>query len=450
MTIVIVRILTPDDYGLMAIALLFVNFAFMLNQIGLGAALVQMPDLEDELVRKVYSFILLVNFCLFSLLFLIAPWIADFFDEPRVTLLIRVLSVQFLLAAFELVPMDLLERELQLKKKAFAQLSGQVTGGVTTLLLALSGYGVWSLVIGTLVDGLIRAIGMNIAHFYIRVPTLSLKGIAEAMKFGGFVTGERLLWFAYNSADSFIIGKLLGKTQLGLYTVAMQISSMPMYKTGEIIYTVAFPAFSRANSDPESVRHYFLKAFRLMAFLAFPLFWGMSAVSQELIDVLLGERWTEAGWIMQLLCLMMPLRMLSNLLPPILQAVGRPDLSFRNLIIAVVAMPVAFLLGVNWGLIGVCLAWIIVFPVVVSIMLWTSLRVLEIPVSKVTGEMFWPVLNAGLMYLAVWAVGDALPDMPGLVRLVLMSLSGAIVYVGVSTLTARATFTEFMSLVRSV
>jgi len=334
MTIIIVRILTPDDFGLMAIAMIFVNLVFMLNEIGLGAALVQMKELEEETVRKIYSFIVFINIGLFVLLFLAAPWIADFFNESRVTLLIRVLSGQFLLSAFELVPLALLERDLKLKRKAFAQLSGQITGGVTTLALALSGFGVWALVIGSLVDGLIRAIGMNVAHFYIRVPTFSLKGIADAMKFGGFVTGERLLWFIYNTSDSFIIGKLLGKTQLGLYSVATQISSMPMYKTGEIIYTVAFPAFSRVRSNPDSMRGYFMKAFRLMAFLAFPVFWGMSSVAQELVDVLLGERWVEAGWIMQLLCLVMPLRMLTNLLPPILQAVGRPDLSFRNLIVA--------------------------------------------------------------------------------------------------------------------
>ena len=123
-TIFIVRILTPDDFGLMAIAMMFVNLVFMLNEIGLGAALVQMKELEEEVVRKIYSFIIFINVGLFILLFLAAPLIADFFSESRVTLLIRVLSVQFLFSAFELVPMALLERDLELKKKALAQLSG--------------------------------------------------------------------------------------------------------------------------------------------------------------------------------------------------------------------------------------------------------------------------------------------------------------------------------------
>jgi O-antigen/teichoic acid export membrane protein len=427
-TIIVIRILTPQDYGLMAMALLFINFTVMFSELGLGAAIVQMEKLDEKITRQVFSFILVANFGLFLLSLFAAPFVADFFDEQRLVLIIQILAIQFILMSFEMVPMALLERELHLKQKALAQLSGQVAGGITALALALSGFGVWALVGGTLADTVARVIGMNIARPFLKWPSFSLVGMKSVTSFGGIVTGERVLWFFYNQADIFIIGKLLGKTQLGIYSVAMHLSSLIMHKTGEVIYTVSFPAFARIQSDPQKVKEYYLKSVRLMSIFVFPMFIGMSAVAHELVEVLLGEKWSEAGLILQILCLIMPLRMISNLFPPLLQGLGRPDISLKNLIYAIVIMPMAFVLGVMWDLVGVSVAWLIAFPIVLSIMVYNTKRFIDVQFSEVLKQLFFPVIASALMFVTIYVGRILLAEVSSFIALPVYIFSGAALY----------------------
>lgn len=437
-TIYVIRLLRPEDYGLMALAFLFINFLLMLKELGLGAVLVQKEELEDQLVRKVFGFLLSANFLLFLVLLLLAPIIADFFDEPRLILLVRVLSLQFLIMAFEIVPMALLERELNLRKKSLAQLFGQIVGGVVSLSFALAGYGVWSLVYGALADSLVRTIGMNIAYPFLKLPIFSFKGMKESISFGGFVTGERVMWYLYNQADILIIGKLLGKDLLGIYSVAMHLSSLIMHKTGEVIYTVSFPAFSKVQRDKKKVGEYFLKAVRILGILVFPIFFGMSAIAQEIVTVLLGEKWIETIIVLEILCLVMPLRMISNLLPPMLQGIGKPNLSLYNLTIAIIVMPIAFIVGSHWGLIGVSLSWVIAFPFVLLIMLRKSLWMIELRVVDVVTVTIGPFIISAIMLFAIHYVKNHfLHELAPILNLFLLILFGAIIYSSLLLLTNR-------------
>ncbi len=448
-TIYVIRLLTPEDYGLMAIALLFINFMLMLKELGLGAVIVQKADIEEQLIRKVFGFLLSANFILFLVLLLLAPIIADFFDEPRLVLLVRVLSLQFLIMAFEIVPMALLERELNLKHKSLAQLFGQVAGGVVSLSFALSGYGVWSLVYGALADSVVRTIGMNIAYPFLKLPIFSFKGMKESISFGGFVTGERVMWYFYNQADIFIIGKMLGKELLGIYSVAMHLSSLIMHKTGEVIYTVSFPAFSKVQHDRTKVGEYFLKAARLLSLLVFPIFFGMSAISQEIITVLLGEKWQGAIIVLEILCLVMPLRMISNLLPPMLQGIGKPDLSLYNLTIAVVVMPIAFIIGTNWGLIGISLSWVIAFPLVLFFMLRKSLRMINLRVVDVVVVLLGPFIISILMLLAIHYMRYFFFHEPSsILNLFILILVGVTVYSSLLVLTNKRGCLELLDLLK--
>jgi len=433
----------------MALAVLFVSFSMMLNEIGLGAALVQRETLDDKVTRQVFGLILLVNFVLFCLLVLLAPYIAGFFNEDRLTDVIRILSLQFLIMSFELVPMALLERELNLKSKSIVQVIGHLAGGVTSLSLALLGYGVWALVWGNIANGLCRTVGMNIVRPYFKWPSFSLQGMRSMVLFGGYVTGERLAWFFYNQADIFIVGKLFGKNLLGIYSVAMHLSSLIMQKTGEIIYTVSFPAFSLIQAEPRKISEYLLKAVRLMSTLVFPMFIGMASVSEELVFVLLGETWKAAAPILQILCFVMPLRMLSNLLPPVLQGIGRPDVSLRNLMYAIVIMPIAFLIGSNWGLTGVGIAWVIAFPIVLLIMLSKALPLVGLKIKDFVGAMVLPAIFSAVMYAVIYAMKSMLlSEFDPAVRLIMLVMVGAIVYILLLLSFHRAAWDEMLDLVK--
>lgn len=400
-TIIVIRLLTPGDYGLMSIAGIFVAFLAMLGEMGFGSAIIQRKIKEIQTLRKVLGALVLVSSLFFVLLFTTASFIAIFFREPKLVPIIQVLSVQFLLMCFVVIPQSLLAQDLDFKRSSLVEFGAAISASVVTLVLALSGFGVWSLVWGVLAQQLFRVVGLNVVSPFPHLPSFNLRGIRQILSFGSFVTIERSLWYFYTQSDSMIIGRLLGKELLGFYSVGLQLASLPMDKFTGIVSQVAFPAFSKLQEDRRSAGVQFLKAVRIMSFFAFPVLWGASSLAPEIVELILGQKWQSAIVPFQFLSLVVPVRMVSNLIAPALLGMGRPDLSLRNTITAALALPAALLVGAYWGLAGVSLAWVVVFPLVFLLNLRRAVTILDIKLSDVLGAMLRSVCSAAAMYVAV-------------------------------------------------
>ena len=234
-----------------------------------------------------------------------------------------------------------------------------IIGGLVTLGLAIIGYGVWSLVIGNFGMAVVRVVMLNLMVRYWCPPKFSMTGIRELVKFASFVTMDRILWYFYSIADVIIIGKVLGNELLGVYSVAKDLARLPMRKVPVILNEVGFAAFSRIQNDKALVSANLKKAARLLGFVAFPVFFGISSVAPELVDVLLGEKWALVLVPLQLLSLVLPLQMLGIVITPALLGIGRPDIGLGNVAIGCIIMPVSFLIGIQWGLVGVSVAWLV-------------------------------------------------------------------------------------------
>lgn len=431
-TILVMRLLSPGDYGLMAMAGFFTAFLALLNELGLGAALIQKKDIDDLFLRKIFGLLLVSNLFFFLLLFASAPMIALFFNEQRITPIIRVSSIHFLMTSFSIISYSLLMRKMDFKKISIIELISAISGSLLTLILAFLSFGVWSLVWGNLAMSLIRVIGLMMASRFICIPSFSIKGLSQAMSFGGYVLSSRVLWYLYTHADTFIIGKILGKELLGYYSVSMQLASLPMDKTSHLLNQVAFPAFSNIQDDPQKVSNYFLKAVRLGSFFAFPILWGISSIAPELVAVLLGDKWQNASLPFQLLSLIIPIQMISSWTSPPVLGLGRPDISFYNTLLGFIVMPVAILIFIHWGLLGVCLAWLIFYPLLFWYYLSRVVRALGISVFDVIAAMMKPVLAAATMYAAVMVLKLVLGGDPkSITHLVLFIITGLLVYLGI-------------------
>ncbi len=449
MTIVIMRLLSPSDYGLLAMASIFVALLAMLAAAGLGPAIVQSTAIDEQKLKQLFSVIMMVNAVLTLSLMAAAPAIAAFFNEPRLTDVVRVLSLQFVISAFAVVPEALLARALKFKARAFIDLTANVSGGVATLWLAYSGYGVWSLVAGSTLTVLGKSIGLNLVSPYVRWPGLSVAGLKPLLAYGGNVTASRILWFFYSQADIFIAGKLLGKETLGFYSVAMHLASLPVQKLSGMLNQVAFPAFAQIQQDPGLVARHVLKAVRILGFFAFPVLWGISSIAPELVRLVLGAKWELAILPLQILPLVMPFRMISNFLPAAVDAVGRPDISVKNLVTASVIMPLSFVVGSQYGVAGLSMSWVVAFPLVFLANLHRSLPALALRMKPFLGTLAKPAFAGAAMYGAVWATGLALPaDTHAVARIALMIGAGAITYGGLSLITNRAGCNEILQLVR--
>lgn len=447
-TIYVMRLLAPGDYGLFAMATVALALLGVLAEVGLGPALVQKQDLDEQTVRRAYGIVWLVNLSLFGLLNATAGLMAAFYAEPRLQPVLHALSLQFLLIPFYVVPDVMLQRSLEYKWRSLVEMGSVVVASIVTLGMAIAGFGVWALVGGMLSTVICKVLLVNWASPYLRLPSFSLRGMRQLAIFGGNITASRFLWFFFTQVDNVIVGRLLGEHVLGLYSVAMHLASLPVQRVSAILNQVAFPAAARFQHDQAAIRAQLLKAIGYVSLVAFPVLWGMSSVAPELIPVLLGAGWAEAVLPFQILTLIMPFRMIVGFLPTVTDALGRSDVGLRNAILGCVVMPIAFYVGSHWGIAGVAYAWLFAYPVVLFLNLRRMLAVIGIPMSAVARQVAPALASAGGMASVVWAMRMAWTGDVSVVKLILEIVSGMLGYALFSLLCNRALVTSLLQHLR--
>lgn len=431
-TILVVRLLDTSDYGLFAIAMLVTGFIALFAELGLGVALVQARHLDQHLARMASTLILLLN-CVIALIIVVAaPWVALALDNPDVTPVVRVLSIELLISAIATVPAALLERQLRFRDLSLAQIAGGAGGVAATLTAALLDMGVWSLVIGNLTNSLIRS-GLQIIFYGAPVwpKRPDWRVIRPMVHVSSHVLASRTLWYWYGQADQIVLARLLPTALLGAYNVAAQLAMLPAGKAMEAVNRVAFPILSRMYADVAEQARVHERLISLLALYAFGACWGLAAVSHEFVDVVLGSKWGAAATPLALLSLIAPLRMLCSLHNTITTAIGSPQSATKELAFAGVLVPCAVSVGAWWnGLAGAAMAWSLVFPLVYLLSnyltctaigrhWWSGLRPLKAP------------LSAGVAMLAsIWLTRQLLDQWPTAAQLAAEIVVGALVYSG--------------------
>jgi len=396
------------------------------------------------MLRKVYGLVLIVHLALFALVFLSAPLIADFFDEQRLTAIVRVSGLHFLLIAPSVIPNAMLQRELEFKQRGLIGLAAAAISALATLGLALAGFGVWALVLGTLLTTVLGTVGINILHPFLHWPKIGFAGLGRLFEFGGHVAVSRVLLYVYLQADMIVAGRVLGKEQVGFYSVGMHLASLPLQRVSSILNEVAFPAFSRIQDDRHRVAFHLLQAIRLASLCSFPVFWGIGAVAPEIVGVLLGDKWQPSILPLQLLAIVMPLRMVGQLMPPTLQGVGKARLTAVNQLIACIVMVSAFILGVQFGIVGLSAAWLIAFPVTFLLNLQRWFPALGVPAVAMWAALGKPALASMGMFAVV--AGVRALGVSGLTGLIVLIAAGAVSYAALSMVVNRSGLREARSL----
>ncbi|SCX95540.1 lipopolysaccharide biosynthesis protein [Desulfoluna spongiiphila] len=427
-TILVIRLLSPSDYGLMASAGIFVGFLQLISELGFGASIIQARDIEDSVIQQIFGFVICVGVVLFAMLFVSAPCIGLFFESGALVHVVRVLSFQFLVIPFLTIPKALIEKELLFKQKSMIDFSASIASGATTLGVALLGHGVWALVSGSYVLICVQMVGYLFVSPIRKRPVFRFRAIGAYASFSGYVTFEKIVWYTYTQFDVILIGKLLGQEVLGYYSVAMHLSSILLNKISPILSQVAFPAYAKIQNEFEKVSFYFLRTVKFSSLVVFPVFWGLSSIAPEVISICVGPRWGAVVEPFKLLCLVMPFRMLSVLLPPLLKGIGNPGYSLRNIMITFAVMMVSIYVGATrGGVLGVCYAWVVMYPACWLVVLILSLPLIQIRVGAYLRAISVPLSGSLLMYGVVSYSGFARGVHPYLSVALLIGI-GALVY----------------------
>jgi teichuronic acid exporter len=448
MTLAVIRILTPDDYGLMAISQVFINFMAIFANLGLGDALVQQENASRPVAAAVFGVSIVLSAILTVLLSLAAYPIASLYNDPRLVLLIQVASLGFLCNGLSTLPRAYLTKSLRIRPMFIMEVSSGLIGSAVVVVLAYAGYGVWSLMLGTLAVNITRLVGFAVltAEYYVR-PTLNLALIRPLYSYGAYRTPSIIAWTLFTSADTLILGRLLGPAELGLYTVALNFAGMPLSKIAPVLNSVAFPAFAMVQVRPAEARFYAMKATRMMAVASVPVFFGISAVAPEIVDLVFGPKWEAATPILAVLSIAITFRAILLVIPNYLLGIGDARASFLCTAFGLLLFPPAFLIGCRWGVEGVCYAWLLGYPVMFAATALIASGHGRLQFTAVLTIPLRPIAAGIVMLVAVWQLRPYLSDSaPEAVRLAILVAAGAATYGVVMILAFRPLVLEIVSL----
>ena len=428
-TIIVVRFISPADYGLNAMLEAPAELLMLLSTLGLDLALVRAKKVREDELRSVFGWLLVINSLLFLIYFFGASLIAVYFNEPRLELLGRVLAFVFLLTPFRVVPNALLDRELKFKLRAFVELIASVSAAIATLALAVLGAGVWALVAGVMINRILLTILLMILQPWIIVPSLSFSSIRGMIAFGGIM----FLWISLvliaDKLAILIAGPILGAEMLGIFEVTFQFALLPLVKVMPVINPIMFPAFSKFQDQRDVATHYLEKSLGIVALGLFPIMLGTASVSQEFVATILGEKWLAVATPLALLSIAMPFRMTTSFLRPVLNSMGRPDLALKSTIVALVVLLPLILIGAHEGVMGLVIALAITELIVVLFTISMSKAVLDVSFVKI-GRNFRPaIVSSCVMALSVVGIKAVFGVQNGFGGLLLIEIgAGAIIY----------------------
>ncbi|KQT35161.1 capsule biosynthesis protein CapK [Sphingomonas sp. Leaf412] len=447
-TFLVLRLLTPGDYGLFAMTQVVMSFLSMLNGYGLASGLVRAPTVDSRMVRQVFGMLLLLNGALAIVQLLMAPLVAAYYRQPDIVDLIRVQALLNLTTPFIALPSALLARRMDFRAQATTNMAAALAAALTAVAGALAGWGVWTLVAAPGMLFAVRAIGLTWAAGTLVRPSFDFRGAGHLARFGGTMALGQLFWFLQSQSDVFVAGRTLSAHQLGIYTTALFLTQIFVAKLIPPLNEVAFAAYARLRDDRAARAAAFVRAVGIVMAAAMPFYLGLAVTAQPLVATVLGPKWAEAAPVVAILALAMPFMTMQVLYSPACDAIGRPDVGVRNGAEGAAILTLAFVLGVRWGVPGLALSWLAAYPVYLMLGSRRALPVIGASARDVLRAVAPPAAAGAAMAGAVLLVDRGLPVMADGARLAILVAVGAAVYAGALLLVARPLVTDVLALVR--
>ena len=447
-TAVLARLLTPADFGLVAIATLTVSYLAILRDLGLGAALIQRRGDLDEASETVFTLNLALGVLLAAAAYAIAPGLAAFFHEPQAGPVLRWLALSFPLNALGSVHVVRLQRELDFRRKLIPDLGRSIVKGVTCIALALSGHGVWALVIGQLAGALA---GSLLAWWALDWrPRLRVQSrlVKQLLRFGGAIVVLNGLSVVTDNLAYLFVGRVLGNEALGVYTLAYRLPELLVLNTLWILAGVLFPAYSKVQDDPEALRRGFLTSLRYLEVLIVPVCLGLMLAADPLIRVAFGPQWLEAIPILRLLAAFALVRSLGSSVGDIYKAKGRPDILVKLAVLNLALFAPALWFGSRHGLRGVASALVVVGCLATLARLIVATRFIEVSWGEMIAQLRPSAIGGAALLAATWPTAWATQGLSPTLRLVLLTSVGAVSYVSCLWFVERRVLQQLLTRLR--
>ncbi|WNC68457.1 lipopolysaccharide biosynthesis protein [Thalassotalea nanhaiensis] len=428
----VIRLLTPADYGVVALVTVFFAFISIFAVNGFVSALVKMKNITTQAARQIFTISLFMYFLYSLLISFFAKDIAVFFKNNEIEYVLYVMAIFTPLLSFNVVPNAYIQKEMNFKLQAYSEIISSFSSIFTALTFALLGYGFWSLVIARIVQILASVISINYFKKTAYGITFNFSLVKPILNFALKMQLNGIIWFVYNKLDSLIIGKFLGTNSLGLYNVANEIAAMPMNKASSILNQVGFSAFVSISGSNNDAKYYLYQAIRVMSLLIFPVFFGISVVAEEIQKVILGSNWHGTAAIISILAVILPFRMINSLFQNFANAMGKANFALVNTSITATILIISISIGVQFGLISTAWAWLIGFSIAFVINTLNLANKFKLD-RRYLLSRFSPLMTSILMMFIVYCVNhfflsNTLPIISLIIKVIIGTIFISITY----------------------
>jgi len=426
---ILAHLLTPENFGLVALAALTMDYLSIISDLGLGAAIVQRKDAIKESANIAFILNVLAGVLLTILTYFIAPYAALFFRDPGVTPVLRWLGLTFLFGSLGSVHNVLLQRDLNFKKRAIPDVGNSIVKALISIVLALSGFGVWALVIGQLAGTAIGSLLLWIVEPWRPRPYWNTAIAKELLRYGLSIMGMQAITIWEDSFDYLVIGRIYNSTLLGIYSIAYRLPQMLVINVLWVMTAVIFPAFSSLQDDQAALKKIFLTIVRYVEMIVTPICIGMVIAADPIIRVAFGPQWVEAIPVLRALSIYALVLSIGYHVGDIYKAIGRPDILIKLAIPILIIRTLALWAGAQYSILGVSIGHVFASLIALVLQMFVMSRFVKITLLDILKELRAFIAGAVLVVFALPALLLTQEFAP-LPRLVIIVIAGAAGYLG--------------------
>jgi PST family polysaccharide transporter len=446
--LVVVRVLAPADFGLVAMSGAFYSYLRLAGEFGIPMTVMTLQDLNEDEIAQLHTVAVLFGVAAFVIACACAWPVALFFKTPRLAPVVAVSCLGLIPLALRSVPEGVMSKSLQFKQLSWFNAIRDVVAAISTVVLALLGFGYWALVAGNLLSVALRS-GLILAACRQRFMWPSFAALKRPLLFSWHVLVSVFAWSSYNTLDNVTAGRVLGQSALGFYGMAWTLANMPLEKVVSLVTTIIPSYLAKVQKEPAALRRYLLTLTEALALATFPATIGVALVARDLVPIALGRKWESMIVPLEVLCVYAAFRSIVSLLPKLLTAVGNARFVMWVELSALLIMPISFYVGSRWGIAGIAFGWVAAYPLAVAPLYWKVFKTIQMSVGE-----YLSALRPGLDGAIAMSIGVGLlkrvflSHQPIFLRLIAEIAAGALIYGATVLLLHRERALSFWQIAR--
>jgi PST family polysaccharide transporter len=430
--IVLARLLTPRDFGLIGMVLIFTGLANLFATLGMGQSVIRIKDLNENHIRVATTLTIITSVAIYIIFYITAPLMAEFFREPKLVAILRVLALLFIIGGITTVSYGQMQKDLDFKGIMIISISSNCTYGAISATLAILGYGVWSLVYGRVISSTLASI-MTMKRYPVHLkPLLRKQEFKEVAGFGSGLSLSNILFYGTSNIDYLLIGRFINPYALGLYTRAFNSVTQIIEQISGGIYNVLFPAFALVQDEKEKLRKAYLRTVQTVSFILLPILFSAVIAGDYVIKGLYGSKWAGAVNSFKILTLAGILSATLRYSGAVAYATGRIYAEvFRQLIYFLVLGIGAYFL-IKFGIEGVAFAVLIARVWMFLALNYLAIQIVESSWKEFLKTFIPGLANSVIMILTnavlIFVMQNFLPAFPEEIELLIIVVVNLVVY----------------------